>query len=261
MESEHIKPVLTVSINDDEICKIAHAELPVEKNPTIEIREQNSRVVFEDYEGFKTVHDLGDSTGWFRFSVRVHDNLACQVDCIFGKDQDLDPEGLINGETLGIRFQPLFLGEARSIEEGFTGHGMFHRGLHYPGMVTPGTVSLSCVCDACRTSFRLQSFHAGFSNCVYMYSDSGRYTLVIPDEVEEAPPALGKADTLSLEELERNLPTAPDGSFFKYMNPLRCPHCSEAFIDFQRFPEDREGEYYGNTYFGESPLLFKKTNV
>lgn len=115
---------------------------------------------------------------------------------------------------------------------------MFYRGLHYPGLITRGNISLSCICDHCGVSFRLQSFHAGFSNCDYMYSSSGLYTLVY----REAP-----ATPI----------TAPDGSTFARLNPLRCPHCQAPYIDFERYPSLRNTEYYGHTLFGMGAVTYE----
>ena len=252
------KNILTVSIDDKEICRVLKSELPSEKQPKIEIKEKGKNIIFEDFEGYTHIHALEEDTGWFSFSINVYPNLACQIDCIYGKDKELSPEKFNNGELSGIRFQPFFLGKkARKTENELKGHGLFHRGLHFSGMITPGNLSLSCICDACRKSFRLQSFHAGFGNTGYMYSDSGRFTMTIPNNINGSPPALGKVNKKALKDLEESLPKAPDGTLFKYLNPLRCPHCSEPFIDFKQFPEDRENEYYGNTFYGQSTIEYK----
>ncbi|MGV3757871.1 MAG: hypothetical protein ACO1QS_21015 [Verrucomicrobiota bacterium] len=250
-------PLLTVSIDGKEVCSIATSELPVEKNVAVEIKEAGKEIVFQDGEGKRAIRHLLNETGWFGFSIRVHENKACQVDCVFGPDDKISPERFSRGEISGIRFQPFFLGEAGKMEQEVKGHGLFHRGLHFSGMVTPGNVSLSCVCDSCGKSFRLQSFHAGFSQSGYMYSDSGIYTIIIPDDIPGAPPAMGRADSEAVKRLEERLPKAPDGSSFRYLNPLRCPHCRAAYIDFGKFPQDREQEYYGNTVFGVPPVSYR----
>ncbi len=251
------KPLLTVLIDGKEIGRVVVSDLPAELKPTVEIKNENTSIVFLDSDGHEVVHSLGNETGWFAFSIRVHPNLACQADCIFGKEKDLSTERFTKGELKGIRFQPFFIGAPEKIEAELKGHGLFARGLHFSGTITPGNVSLSCVCDSCRKSFRLQSFHAGFSNCGYMYSESGRFTLTIPDSIGGSPPALGKAEPQSLSSLEEKLQTAPDGTAFKYLNPLRCPHCSEPYIDFEKFPEDRGNEYYGNTSYGEPTIKYE----
>lgn len=250
------KPLLSVLVNGKEICRVMESEIPVEKTPTVEIQNENWDVVFLGSDGKEVVHSLESETGWFGFSIRVHPNLACQADCIFGTEKELSTERFVKGELSGIRFQPFFLGSAKSTEKELKGHGLFARGLHFSGTITPGNVSLSCVCDSCRRSFRLQPFHAGFSNCGYMYSGSGSYTITIPNSIEGSPPALGKADAEQLQSLESRLPKAPDGTEFRYLNPLRCPHCAEPYIDFEQFPEDREKEYYGNTLFGKSTIKY-----
>jgi hypothetical protein len=40
------------------------------------------------------------------------------------------------------------------------------------------------------------------------------------------------------------------------LNPLRCPHCGDPYIDFKAHPQLRVNEYYGNTFYGERPLTY-----
>jgi hypothetical protein len=249
-------PILTVLLEGREICRVARKDIPAEVRPTVEIHERDAAIIFAEADGREIVHSLGGRTGWFGFSIRIYPNLACQTDCVFGNTKNLSPEQLRTGEISGIRFQPFFIGQGRSNEEGLKGRGLFHRGLHYSGVITPGSVFLSCICDACARSFLLKSFHAGFSNCGYLYSDSGIYTLTIPDHVEGCPPALGEPDTEGLTALESILPKAPDGTSFSYLNPLGCPHCSAPYIDFKKFPQDRKSEYYGNILNGMEALHY-----
>jgi hypothetical protein len=90
-----------------------------------------------------------------------------------------------------------------------------------------------------------------------MYSDSGKYTLIIPEHVDGCPPARGKADLDKVKMLEGRLSLATDGTRFRYTNSFRCPHCGAAYIDFEKFPEDRECEYYGNHFYGEKPMHYE----
>lgn len=52
----------------------------------------------------------------------------------------------------------------------------------------------------------------------------------------------------------RTFHTSDNNDHFRYYNPLRCPHCSATFIDFERYKDMRPNEYYGNTYINEKPL-------
>ena len=134
------------------------------------------------------------------------------------------------------------------------GKGLFARGFHYSGTVTPGNIVLSCECDQCKRSFQIRSYHAGFSNAGYFYSESGKFTLTVSDRVAGCPAALSEPNPVELAAIEAVLPLAPDGTQYKYLNPFRCPHCSAPYIDFPANPKDRPGEYYGN-YFVGSELL------
>jgi hypothetical protein len=248
--------LLELRVDGIPVATIHQNELPCEKSPSVRTT-RNSKVECVVPGGTTIVHHLNHEEGWAHFSVRVGSGFACQIDCVVSQEPKFDPSAITSGRATGVRFQPFLLPGARDSNTLFAGRSLFYRGLHYSGTVTPGTVSLSCICDVCAKDFRLQSFHAGFSGVGYFYSASGRYTLIVNEHVPGAPPALGKPDQNALVRLEMLLPTAPDGTTFSYFNPLRCPHCGSAYIDFTKYPEQREGEYYGNTFMGEQPIRFE----
>ena len=248
-------PILTVLVNGKEVCSIMKDELPVEKSPTVKC-DAGSSIEFIDSEGNKTIHDLGNNSGWFHFSVRVHPNLACQADCVITDSKEFDENAFKEGKATGIRLQPFFLSGSSTDASIFIGRGLFKRGLHFNGTVTPGNTILSCVCDSCKKSFLIQSYHAGFSNSGYFYSGSGKYTITVSDHIEGSPAALSDPNKDPLSKLEGMLPEAPDGSVFSYLNPFRCPHCNVPYIDFEKYPEDRAGEYYGNYFVGSELLSY-----
>jgi hypothetical protein len=247
--------ILEVVVDGKTVAKIGQKDLPCERTPSVWIT-RDSRLECVPRGGTSIVHHLDHEEGWAHFSVRVGAGLACQIDCVVSQEPKFDPTAIASGRATGIRFQPFLLPGARDSNAIFAGRGLFFRGLHFSGTVTPGTVTLSCVCDECRKSFRVQSFHAGFSGVGYFYSTSGRYTLTVSEHVPGAPPALGKPEAVALAKLELLLPAAPDGTSFSYLNPFRCPHCGSPYIDFTKYPEQREGEYYGNTLMGEQPIRF-----
>ncbi len=248
--------LLTVLLNGKDICQISKAEIPCEKRISVSIPSMNGKLVFQDISGKRFVHSLSYEKGWLHLSIRVHQNLACQVDCLVGKTEKDNEGDFAKGEIEGIRFQPFMISGSTSITDE-TGKGLFQRGLHFSGTITPSNLSLSCICDNCQKSFRIKSFHAGFSNLSYFYSESGSQTLVVSSYVDGAPPAMGKPDLEKLAILEANLPKAKDGTSFKYQNSFRCPHCGSAYIDFERFPEQREIEYYGNYFYGDEIKKFE----
>jgi hypothetical protein len=247
--------LLTVRVNADELCVVRTDELPCEKQASVVI-EADSSVSFIDAEGAVHTHALGAARGWAHFSVRVHANKGCQVDCVIGDSPTFDPDALRRGDATGIRFQPFFLPGAGVSQSELVGKGLFHRGLHFSGQITPGNVLLSCECDFCHRSFLIRSYHAGFSQAAYFYSASGKYTLTVSTQVPGSPEALSTPDAQALATLEQTLPTAPDGSRFGYLNPFRCPYCAAPYIDFAAHPGLREREYYGN-YFPECLLRYE----
>lgn len=252
--------LLTVLLNGDEIAQVKDGDQPCELTPARHVLP-GAAIEFVDSADRRHVHSLAELAGWAHLSIRVHESLACQADCAVTESEVYDPQELLTGTGSGIRFQPFFLPGSKGDPASLVGQGMFRRGLHFSGTVTPGSVRLSCECDFCARTFHVQSFHAGFGHVGYMYSDSGDFTLIIDENVLGAPPALGKADLDALRTLETVLPQAPDGTAFKYMNPFRCPHCRQPYIDFKAHPELREGEYYGNCLFGVAPVQFQQPEM
>ena len=181
-----------------------------------------------------------------------------QPDCIVTRSAEENPQEAFKNGAKGVRFQPFMLPEFKGDAPDLIGKGLFYRGLHYPGTITPGNVSAMCVCDHCHKSFRLQSFHAGFGDVSYLYCSGGLHTLVASSYIKDAPPVMGKADMESVAQFERRLPKCREcGGSFGYLNPLLCPHCREAFIDFKRYPQEREKEYYGNHAYGTAMQRFE----
>ncbi|MEA9563206.1 MULTISPECIES: hypothetical protein [unclassified Xanthomonas] len=246
-------PLLIVRADGKELCRVTEQDLPCEMTPSVQLKP-GSVLECVDSAGDVRTYELGSASGWFHFSVRVHANLGCQVDCVISEDQQLAADAFATGKASGIRFQPFFLPGAEVSNSALAGKGLFARGLHYGGTVTSGNVVLSCVCDHCQRSFLIRSYHAGFSNAGYFYSASGAYTMTVDSHLPGSPAALSEPDTDALAALESSLPLAPDGSSYSYLNPFRCPHCSMPYIDFRANPGLRESEYYGN-YFDDSTLL------
>lgn len=247
-------PILRVELNGALLCEVLQSDLPCEKEPSSPLNEGENTLTFRDRHNNVVEHDLSPFSGHAHFSVRVFPNLACQADCVVTESAKFDPEALTSGNGKGIRFQPFFLPDADVPAEEFLGKGLFHRGLHFSGTVTNGATVLSCVCDECGKSFLIKSYHMGFSNMGYFYSASGKETLLVPNSVEGCPAALSEPDGVALKELEGRLPEASDGSQFAYSNSFRCRHCDAAYIDFERHPEMRQGEYYGNVHWGDDPI-------
>lgn len=252
--------LLVVRVNGSELCSIYEDELPTEKKPAAQIGP-NSNVTFVDHQGIVHDHMLGSAQGWAHFSVRVHASKACQADCVVGESPVFDQAEVAHGKAIGIRFQPFFLSGASVSNAELAGKGLFRRGLHFSGSVTPGNILLSCECDKCHCSFLIRSYHAGFSNSAYFYSASGKHTLTVSTMVSGSPAPLSAPEPVTLAALERSLPSAPDGSSYSYLNPFRCPHCGEPYIDFQANPGLRESEYYGNYLEGSQLMRYEPSVV
>jgi hypothetical protein len=258
MFSGKSKQLVELLLNGKQIAFVSDEQLPAEKKISFRLPNETSVLSFRDAAGLTYDHRLSFEKGWIHISVRVHPNLACQADCLVSESEKVGETDFQKGLASGIRFQPFFLPGCKANAAELVGRGLFYRGFHFSGTITPGNVSLSCICDSCRKNFRLQSFHAGFGICGYFYSDSGLFTLIVDGNVEGCPPAMGDVDSEALARLETRLPKSTrDGTAFRYFNSLRCPHCKAAYIDFQKFPKEREIEYYGNYFYSEEPDRFK----
>ena len=257
------RTVLRVLLAGQEVCSFTVSELPAEKEPVVELSSGQHTLHFMDSADQARSFDLStvlEEGGRFLYmSVRVRPNFAVQADGVVTPTEvDDSAEAFRNGAT-GIRFQPFMLRESEADPGDLIGKGLFARGLHFSGQITPGNVSSLCLCDRCEKTFRLQSFHAGFSDLTYLYCSGGPHTLVANSHIEDAPPVLGEADTEAVARFERRLPKCSEcGGSFGYLNPLLCPHCRSPFIDFARHPQEREREYYGNHLYGERVQVFEE---
>ena len=222
-----------------------------EATPEIKVYENNQLIRLYRID---TLNANSNLTGQFlHSSIRMLDNSAVMIDGVISKSDTSFPKWT-NQDYEAVRFQPFFLSNANDKNIQLIGKGLFDRGLHFSGTVTPTAVRCICVCDNCSKSFSLQHFHAGFSEIQYFYSTNSKETLLVPyGAIANMPTQLQEIiDSAKLNELESLLPTSSDGHF-RYFNSFKCPHCLISFIDFEKFTEMRPKEYYGNTLLNQKP--------
>jgi len=231
-----------------------------EPTPTIEVYE-NGKL----YRPFliETLISNPDLTGQFlHSSIRIFPNSGVMIDGIISKSKTSrvdwkDP----NYEA--IRLQPFYLSDKSDNNTSLKGKGLFERGLHFSGTVTPKGVRNICTCDFCVKSFTIQHFHAGFSEIQYFYSSDSKETLIVPyNAIPNLPVQLEEnLENINLDNVERELPSPKtSNSTFKYYNPFRCPHCSAPYIDFESHRQIRAKEYYGNTYINQKSTMWTNEN-
>lgn len=222
-----------------------------EATPEIKVYENNQLIRLYRVDTLSANYNLEGQ--FLHSSIRVLDNSAVMIDGIISKSDTSHPKWT-DQDYEAVRFQPFFLSNANDKNIQLIGKGLFDRGLHFNGTVTPMSVRSVCVCDNCAQSFSLQHFHAGFSEVQYFYSTNSRETLLVPyGAVTNMPTQLQETvDLPTLKELENLLPASSDGHF-RYFNSFKCPHCLTSFIDFEKFPEMRPKEYYGNTLLNQKP--------
>lgn len=254
--------ILRAFFEGRELARIDRQSVPVEKRVVAVISTPHPTLSLRDSRGTEWVYDLSSclrgEARHLHFSFSVGSTFGAQADCVLWNSEHLPDDAFHKGEADGIRFQPCYLPECPGDPAELVGRGLFFRGLHVSGYVTPGNVSLLCVCDSCRKSFRVQSFHAGFADLAYFYCDKAPHTLVASAHLPDAPPLLVEADEGAISRFESQLPPCEKcGGAFLYYNPLRCPHCLAPYIDFERYPKLRETEYYGNHLYGDTVQRFE----
>ena len=168
--------LLTVALNGMTVCTITQAP-GEERPPAAPLLSDQTVLSFIDSAGRSYDHDLStvfqEGLSWLHLAIRVGRGFECQADCLIHTSYAVAEDAFSKGEVKDIRFQPFHLPQCQRNPKELVGQGLFIRGLHYPGTVTSGNVSLSCICDFCRNSFRLQSFHAGFGDSAYFYCSGG----------------------------------------------------------------------------------------
>lgn len=180
-------------------------------------------------------------------SIRILNNDAVMIDGIISMNANEHPDWKSENYE-SIRFQPFFLSSNELENQKLAGKGLFDRGLHFSGTVTPSGVRTICICDECEKSFTLQHFHAGFSESQYFYSSDGKQTLAVNySQIPNMPTQLQEdLNEQTVEEVDSQLPKPTLGSgTYNYFNFFKCPHCMSDFIDFRNNPNSRSKEYYG----------------
>lgn len=154
--------------------------------PTPEIKVFENQNLVHAFH-IDTLHTNKDLTGQFlHSSIRVLSNSAVMIDGIISQSDSAFPKWTdIAYEA--IRFQPFYLSDKNDNNIQLKGKGLFERGLHFSGTVTPTGVRNICICDSCNRSFTIQHFHSGFSELQYFYSTDSKETLIVPygfDDIE-----------------------------------------------------------------------------
>jgi len=230
--------------NGSEYSKTEQASIVIpfrSDRPEIEIYENNHLVRTFKIDPLLSNPNLNGQ--YLHASVTVLPNSGVMMDGFVSSLQDSYPDPN-DRHVEAIRFQPFFLKKEKNEE--LIGRGLFRRGLHFAGWTTPTSVRCVCSCDHCHESFTLEHFHSGFMFADYFYSKDGKETLIVTAET------LGKTP----QEMDQNLRES-GWEDFAYYNSLRCPHCSAPFIDFEKFKEQREEEYYGNRHINTNSKHWK----
>ncbi len=249
------KTLLSVALDGKRLFTVDEKRLPFSREFVLELASPNPLLSLTDSAGESRHHDLSELKSLGRFlhlNLRVHESFAVEFDGLLGSSaKAAEAKDSFAAGDPAARFQPFYLPECAADPVALIGKGFFYRGLHFQGTITPSNVKLACRCDRCRKSFMLSPFHAGFMDVAYFFCDAGTHTLMT--QHPDSPGLLEPPDLEKLASLETKLPPCEKcGGRFAYFNPLLCPHCRAPYLDFKRFPQLREVEYYGTTLLGDN---------
>lgn len=225
-------------------------------SPVLNIFENNIILYSISIETLNENPDLTNQ--YLHCSIRVLPNSGVMIDGIISKSPT-EFSNWKNEDYEAIRIQPFFLTNKKEYNKALKGKGLFDKGLHFSGTVTPSGVRNICICDRCQASFTIQHFHAGFANVQYFYSSDGKETLIVDyNAIDKLPVQLNEdLKDEDIEEIENKLPTPTSGNgTFRFYNNFKCPHCDETYIDFVKNNSLRAKEYYGNTFINEKPKRY-----
>lgn len=272
------QPLLRVEVCGVEVGRVEEA--PSEHDFVAQVTSGAPAIHFIKSDGSRIIHDLSNfgaepetsQIQWLHLCVVLHGapQFGVQADCILAfSDEEssayaADPDRTIyeynEGNIPGVRIQPFFLPE-RTEPPPPPPLNSFERGLSYSDAVTPTRTSVSCICDECGLSFRLQPHYAG-DKYSFVYCSKGIHALSCsrwedgspmlctddPDPVDEETCEL---ERLAIDHFDQALPSCShcqkDGtntgrySFFETDHVFRCPHCAAPFLFM---PEGRRKESY-----------------
>jgi hypothetical protein len=153
--AEKVRPPLievdgtTIILHPDRIA----TELPLEYSAVIRFPSDTPDiVVYENdtpciqYHVDPLLNNPSLAGQFLHTSIRVLDNYGLMIDGIITKTADESATGTRRYDfDEAIRFQPTFLSPSAHKNSETIGMGLFSRGLHFHGYVTPATVRACCV--------------------------------------------------------------------------------------------------------------------
>lgn len=246
---------------NDNIGKAVELNTVLKFNKTIpEIKIYENQKLLRTFR-IETLNINPDLTGqYLHCSIRIFANSGVMIDGIISKSESTF-SNWTESNYEAVRLQPFYLSDKNENNIRLKGKGLFERGLHFAGTVTPTGVRNICTCDSCKLSFTIQHFHAGFSEIQYFYSKDSKETLIIPyGEIDNLPTQLqATVDDTTIKNVESIIAKGLNNmESFKYYNSFNCPHCLTPFIDFENNKQSRPKEYYGNTYINNKPRRWTK---
>ena len=175
--SELEKEINNLKISSKELVEVVNVKTTMEP-------VSNELIIFKDNKCIANyIIESGNKSNFsslkfLHLCIRILNNFCLMIDGEID-DSPFKTEKKIN-QIDGIRFQPVLLNAYNNDNPENKGMGLFSRGLHFSGFITPSNFRLCCICDECKKSFNIHSYHAGNGYFQYFYSDDGRETLMVP---------------------------------------------------------------------------------
>ena len=213
-----------------------------EKEPVIKVFE-NGRLMREYV--LRTENDEDFTGKFFHAGIRLynpggHPVPVVQID---GFVSDTPMNRKIAANDVGYRFEAYFISvpDASTPKDAFDelnreirGADLEDKALRYPGIKTPSNIRLIGFCPECRKSFAFHGYHVADQMCDAAYSDDGLDVCAI--EEQNIDPEKWKCEI--------------EGKTFRYYNSFRCPHCGEAYIDYNNRREIKKFGVLACTHLG-----------
>lgn len=185
-----------------------------------------------------------DFTGkYFLLSVRLGmmGSPLVPVAQIDGFIADQPTERAMTLQDVGYRFEGHFLAcgglDAQQQYRLLRGQDLPQKGLKYAGYTTPSNVRLLGICPECGKSFVFHGYSFYMAQNDVAYSDDG----------------LDCCQVSAYEITDKeNWTFEKDGKTFRYYNSFCCPHCGEPYLDYKKYPENKQFGVSGCVHLGRT---------
>lgn len=209
-----------------------------EKEPIISFYEDGIKTV----EYCLQTEGTEDFSGkYFIISVRIGytGNPLCPTMQMDGFISDTSEDRKMTSDDIGYRMEGHYLSCGGDITKQrramVKGQDLVAKGLKYQGYTTPTNIRLIGICPECKKSFAFHGYACYMGQNDVAYSDDGMDCCQVS--------AYSNID-------KDNWSYETDGKIFRYYNSFNCPYCGTPYIDYKKYPENKEYGVLGCVHLG-----------